>query len=308
MTEKPGPGAWKPWKPGDEEEELPKGASYWLNNLPPAAPPAPPPEREPGPEPDEEWSGFSGQDAGGKPLSWDEWYRSHPFWRRLRLLAGLALLVLVGLLLLVGNPLRALEWVTGPEDPPLRVAQPAGLAQERPGGEWLPLEVGAQVPPGSHLRSTGEQTAVLRVRGGGSLRLDRDTVLKVTRLVRREDDSYQIRSLLFQGRAFVRELSIDTLPVESEFTRIQPKDAAYEIQHAVVQGVPQTQVRVYAGHVQVGLARGVLQDVTLGPRQEVRVVADRIGEIRPFEDSDDWEIWNLSWSNTEAIPEFQPEK
>lgn len=281
-----------------EGEQGDGAASFWLRNLP-----------HPTDAPDEpDWSGLPGLADPDANLS-DLWYSNNPLWRRRRLFTLLSVLTFVALLFILVNPLDALQWLAGPEDPPLRVVVPGRLTLEQPGGGWFPLDVGAQVQPGSLLRSHQARTAVLRVRGGGSVRLDAGVTFRVMRLLRREDDSYQIRSMLYEGRAFVRELSTDTLPVETVFTRIQPNNATYEVSHLESQdGNFYTRVRVYSGEVHVGLARGQMSDKVLGAGQSIRVSADRMGEVQPLPvtENDAWEIWNLSWSNTDQIPPFQP--
>lgn len=293
----PGAGSERP----EDEAGREGAASFWLRNLPhPSDRPEEPvwrglpglSDEEPEPEPD---------DIG----PWEPFFSNRPVWRRRRLFTLLSFLTFVGLLFILVNPLDALQWLAGPEDPPLRVIDPGQLTQEQPGGDWIALPAGAQVQPGSFLKSNRDRTAVLRVRGGGSLRLDEGASLRVMRLLRREDESYQIRSMLYQGRAFVRELSTDTLPVETVFTRIQPQNATYEVGHLQgPDGNYYTQVRVYAGRVHVGLARGQTPDVVLEARQSIRVTFDRLGTVQPIEENDDWETWNLSWSNTDLIPPY----
>lgn len=290
--EVPGPEGEGPWAAEDEQSRA-GAASFWLRNLP-----------HPDHQPEEsDWEGLSDEHN----VPWEQWYTNHPFWRRHRLFTLLSFLTFAVLLLILVNPLEAMKWLSGDEDPPLRVTRPGQLTLEQAGGGWIPLGMGAQVQPGSFLRSNRDRTAVLRVRGGGSLRLDQDTTLRVMRLLRREDDSYQIRSMLYQGRAFVRELSTDTLPVETVFTRIQPQNATYEVSHLLEKdGNHYTQVRVYTGRVHVGLARGQTPDVVLEARQGIRVTSDRLGTVQPLAENDAWETWNLSWSNTDLIPALQP--
>ena len=282
------------WGTGDPDPEArDRSSAYWVRTLggtPEAregAPVLPPPHRQ----------------KRDPRARWKQWYATHPFWRAQRMLAVLGLLLLGAGLLVSGGPLHVLRQLAGPEDPPLRVVQPGRLAQRQADGSWAVVAHNAQLQPGQVLRSNSARVAVLRVRGGGSVRLDRETWVQVQRLVRRADDSYQVRTLLTRGQAFVRELSTDTLPVETPFTRLQPQQACYAISHLPApEGGFRTQVRVYSGKVVVGLARGPLQDVTVEAGQRLQVAPDRLGRVQPLDAPDPWQAWNLSWVATDSIP------
>lgn len=274
-----------------DEDDLVRSSAYWSRTLA---------NVEVDPE-EPTWLRRRGAPEEEAPAEEEE-ISEDTFWRhQRRFMVVSALAVLVAALVVI-YPLGGLQWLAGPEDPPLRVVRPDGLMQQQVDGSWREVLPGAQVPPGSHVRSIG--TAILRVRGGGSLRLQGDSVLKVQRLVRREDDSYQVRSMLFAGRAFVRELSGDTLPVDTTFTRIQPIRASYQVSHQGEEANPFTEVRVFSGRVVVGLSRGRMADVTLQPGQSIRVADGRMGTPQPMSPPGPWESWNMSWTNTDEVPPF----
>lgn len=279
-----------------EEPSLP---SYWKKILGPSTAVLPHAERIIVPEPP-----AAPQSSAENKAQWAKWYSQQKYWQRHRQLVGLGVILVVSVLCLIAYAKPILDYIASLYESPLETAITTDLVYVARPDVIIPANT--LVKTDAHFKSQDSRVNVIRVRGGGNLRIDRDTVLELQHLGGNEDTGDIASFSLTAGRAFAFCQPKSLVDIETSIVRVIPSKqipTCYEIQHSSdPSGKAYTIVRVFSGQARICTASGYLVSQTLKSRQQLKAYAHNLGAVSEISPPyDNWSHWNNSWQVPDQI-------
>ncbi len=210
---------------------------------------------------------------------------------------GVAVLLLLGLALWKslgrsdgGAPVAGLQ---------LRAGQ--NVRMNLSAADWATLSLPSEIPAGTLLKSSSDDRNVLALADGSSIRLDRDTSLKIVS-IENSGSGQKVHLRLFKGRLFVNEAPASDVTVETKFVSVVPIGTRFAVSQLEKADMTEsTTVQVVEGAVRVSHLED--KEATLIVDAGERATAATGSLESPRSDTkDDWIAWNASWTDLDKMP------